>query len=1017
MAATGTVGILRALLTADASTFQATMKQSAVVAGKFGDTVSKVGDTAQKVTPQLTRMEKAFSGDKLLYTANNLTAAVGKIGGAAKLTTKEQERVNRSVTEAIEKYRALGKEAPAAMLALQKATTGATQPTSFLTTKMIALGTAVGTFASQMAMQAVRALGSFAVEAFDTAGQIIDLSKATGLTTDTIQEMQAVADQTGTDLEAFTTAAYKLGIAIAGGGPSVVKAFRALGLELEALRAMSPDQQWRATIKALEAVQNETERNRIAQMLFSKTWKEIAAGVVGGYTEIADAAHKSTRAQLEALDRAGDAWDGFVTNLKGTIRSNLGQIVLFGQAVADIIKEGGVFQSTAKVIAEAQARVAMGITGKGKGDIELKPRISTLRDYVAELEAARLELGKLDAAQRAQVKAAQDAGADTEEVTELLVRYGVSAGQAAAVLKLLTGEQKASETATEKQARAMEQLGLVTEKTAAEELHKLAIIVRDAVAGGADMNKAIVAILPKLIELGDKAAASGVKVKGLSENIKAAIDLWVASIDKTKGTNIADLVIGDSEDFRRKFQIETPFAFAHRLEVDLFELGEQAKETQKILSPEEFDLSHIGPAMERAGFQSKRALQSLAAEAEIDYAVIVRAVGKNAPQAVAAYKRMIDAQKLAQKGLLTFWDREFPEVLEDAGRGMVRSWSDALGDMLTGTRGFKETFIEIWRSIQRAISNILSSILNEFIGSFLRGLLGALRGQQGAFAAAFGNLITGGASSAIGALVGGGAAFGVAPAVSSAAGAANAASLGWTLGGAGGGTAAGGAAAGGAGFGGSLLALASNPITWGVAAGALLTWGITKKGWFRGGEEGVQVNPARDRYLAKWGPPGTGEGSGFANLAALLTRLTGEPGGGRLFAALAHAQTMKAFTTAVTNIETLLARRGVPSPQMGGRQRMPLPELGAAGRTPLPALSLAASSATLPAPAAIAPTAIPSPAAALAAGGGTINMNLSIQAWDRADLNDAFRTEIIPRLKDAIAFNQSGLRTTIAGVG
>lgn len=35
-----------------------------------------------------------------------------------------------------------------------------------------------------------------------------------------------------------------------------------------------------------------------------------------------------------------------------------------------------------------------------------------------------------------------------------------------------------------------------------------------------------------------------------------------------------------------------------------------------------------------------------------------------------------------------------------------------------------------------------------------------------------------------------------------------------------------------------------------AAAGALIVWGIVEKGWFRGGEEGVKVNPARDEYWA-----------------------------------------------------------------------------------------------------------------------------------------------------------------------
>lgn len=36
------------------------------------------------------------------------------------------------------------------------------------------------------------------------------------------------------------------------------------------------------------------------------------------------------------------------------------------------------------------------------------------------------------------------------------------------------------------------------------------------------------------------------------------------------------------------------------------------------------------------------------------------------------------------------------------------------------------------------------------------------------------------------------------------------------------------------------------------AIAALLIWGITRKGWFRGGEEGVAVNPARDNFTDVW---------------------------------------------------------------------------------------------------------------------------------------------------------------------
>lgn len=74
-----------------------------------------------------------------------------------------------------------------------------------------------------------------------------------------------------------------------------------------------------------------------------------------------------------------------------------------------------------------------------------------------------------------------------------------------------------------------------------------------------------------------------------------------------------------------------------------------------------------------------------------------------------------------------------------------------------------------------------------------------------------------------------------------------------TIGGAiagGGGGAAGAAGAAGAGIG----AGAAIAITAGAAAAALLAWGIVAKGWFRGGEEALDVNPARDDFVATFVP-------------------------------------------------------------------------------------------------------------------------------------------------------------------
>ncbi len=74
----------------------------------------------------------------------------------------------------------------------------------------------------------------------------------------------------------------------------------------------------------------------------------------------------------------------------------------------------------------------------------------------------------------------------------------------------------------------------------------------------------------------------------------------------------------------------------------------------------------------------------------------------------------------------------------------------------------------------------------------------------------------------------------------------------------------------------------------------------------RGGEEGMFVNPRRDQFLLQFGAPGTGEGSGFNNLAVLLNSL----GKSHLFGALIGADKVESFTNAEQLIADALAQVG-----------------------------------------------------------------------------------------------------------
>lgn len=188
----------------------------------------------------------------------------------------------------------------------------ASKATKQFSGQMTGMATQVGTLSKAFgAMFTVGALTAAASKVMDYAGKISDLAEQTGLTTESIQEMAHAARQSGSSLESFTNAAFKLGMAIAGGSNSVVGAIERLGLSYDALKAMSPDDQFKAIGAALKEVQDIQERNRLGVILMGRGYKEVAGAINEGYDELARNAAKSSAEQIRALKEAGDEWDRF----------------------------------------------------------------------------------------------------------------------------------------------------------------------------------------------------------------------------------------------------------------------------------------------------------------------------------------------------------------------------------------------------------------------------------------------------------------------------------------------------------------------------------------------------------------------------------------------------------------------------------------------------------------------------------------------------------------------------------
>lgn len=453
----GVVGVLRALLTADTAQFDTSMRKAVTTTQKTTTALGGLGKEVQKLTPQAERMAKAFGGDRLIASANNLTAAVTKIGGASKLTEAEQRRVNATVTEAIAKYKALGVQAPKDMLAIAAATRQTASASSILSSSFATLTASFS--AAALITGATTALTGFVREAINGAGALVDLSGKTGLSTETLQRMGFVADQVGATLEDFTNASFQLGVRVAAGATTTRKAFDdlkqasdALVISFEQFQTLSPDEKFKLITTALHEVQDEQERNRIGVALMGRQYANIAAAVAENYNEMAKAAKVSTDAQIHAIDDAVDAWQAFVKSTTTSVQAAIGNVILFNNAMAAarerLAARGNTLPNEAELRAEAQFILEQGLLKAREKNIDITEKAGkALVSYIAILKQLEGQLGSLTAADHREIDAALKVGATAEDLAPIFERVGIAGDDVQIALSLLKSEMRESSAA------------------------------------------------------------------------------------------------------------------------------------------------------------------------------------------------------------------------------------------------------------------------------------------------------------------------------------------------------------------------------------------------------------------------------------------------------------------------------------------------------------------------------------------------------------------------------------------
>lgn len=187
----------------------------------------------------------------------------------------------------------------------------------------------VGKAAMGMGLAITTALVGATIAAAKFGDEIAKMAKRTGLGTVALSELRYMADLSGTSLEGLETGIRRMQRVIidaSAGMSTAVRAFERLGLSIEDVLALSPEEQFYTIAKALADIHDPTMRAAVAQEVFGRAGTQLlpmlAEGAAGlealreeahEYGRIIDeeAAAKSEEF-MDALERLKKSFGGIV---------------------------------------------------------------------------------------------------------------------------------------------------------------------------------------------------------------------------------------------------------------------------------------------------------------------------------------------------------------------------------------------------------------------------------------------------------------------------------------------------------------------------------------------------------------------------------------------------------------------------------------------------------------------------------------------------------------------------------
>jgi len=115
--------------------------------------------------------------------------------------------------------------------------------------------------------------------------EMAEASAKTGVSVEALSNLKYAAEQSGVSMEGLETGLKKMSKALysaAQGSPQATRSLRELGLKIEDLKSLKPDEQFVTIAEALSKVENPTKKSALSMQLFGKAGADLIPLMEGG---------------------------------------------------------------------------------------------------------------------------------------------------------------------------------------------------------------------------------------------------------------------------------------------------------------------------------------------------------------------------------------------------------------------------------------------------------------------------------------------------------------------------------------------------------------------------------------------------------------------------------------------------------------------------------------------------------------------------------------------------------------